>query len=111
MAPHFAGRGVDSPSHRQIPIRPRVDLSRSVIVEVRLTTGRTSRAEPITIGDPPPGDTPLVHLVIKMHKEAMTKLGHFFFITDMSRTGLWSPAGLVAIIEPMFDRARFLKCG
>lgn len=79
MAPHFAGRDVDSPSHRQIPIRPRVDLSRSVIVEVRLTTGRTSRAEPITIGDPPPGDTPLVHLVIKMHKEAMTETGTLLF--------------------------------
>jgi hypothetical protein len=53
VASHFAGRGVDSPSHRQIPIRPGVDLSRSVIVEVTLTTGRTFRAEPITIGDPP----------------------------------------------------------
>jgi hypothetical protein len=30
-----------------------VDLSRSVIVEVTLTTGRRFRAEPITIADPP----------------------------------------------------------
>jgi hypothetical protein len=37
----------------KFPIRPGVDLSRSVIVEVTLTTGRTFRAEPITIGDPP----------------------------------------------------------
>ncbi len=28
---------------------------------------------------------------------------------NMWRTGLWSPAGLVAIIEPMVDRARSLK--
>ena len=109
MAPHFAGRDVDSPSHRQIPIRPGVDLSRSVIVESRSRPGGHFAPSRSRLAIRHLGDTPLVHLVIKLHKEAMTETGTLLFITDMSRSGLWSQAGLVAIIEPMFDRARFLK--